>query len=78
MNLEIEALHPNATHIARRAAKAQLFPPSSKSQCTKGYGPKCVSTVPGQFLSRLPKHNLIFHPNVLKGNDFTWILPTIT
>lgn len=65
MNLEIEALHPNAAHIARRAAKAQLFPPSSESQCTRGHGPKCVSTIPGQSLSQLPKHNFILYPNVL-------------
>lgn len=65
MNLEIEALHPNAAHIARRAAKAQLFPPSSKSQCTRGHGPKCVSTIPGQSPSQLPENNFIFYPIVL-------------
>lgn len=64
MNLEIEASHPNAAHIARRAAKAQLFSPSSKSQCTRGHGPKWMSTIPGHSPSQLPKH-VIFNPIVL-------------
>lgn len=61
MNLEMES-----AHTARRAAKAQLFPPDSKSQCTRGHGPKCVSVIPGfQSPSQPPKHNFMFYPIML-------------